>query len=189
MGSIFALFALLLILMRVKYIHRILMEYFHCVQLIGLTFYAIYPHSLELLLYSFTLGFDFANFTFIYNVPAKLIEPCKDCASFTSYSFAIGDMNWIRIMGPTLFAAVAMLLFALVLYIFKCSRQYVPVCLSLIADLLAVKALHGWFASLVYSGLNLTYNYKDFDMFMFGTHLLSYLFLVPIVYWKAKVQE
>lgn len=68
-----AVFGLLVILMRTKYIYRIMIEYIHAIQLLGLTFYAIYPHSVHVFLYSFTMGLDFANFTFLYNVPAKFM--------------------------------------------------------------------------------------------------------------------
>lgn len=123
-GVFLAAFGLIIILMRTKYIYRILIEYIHCIQLLGLTFYSIYPHSAQLYLYSFVKGLDFANFSFIINIPATFITPCYDCKSLVSFSFAIGDMNWLRMMGSLLLCTIIMLLFCLIIYLFKCSRMY-----------------------------------------------------------------
>lgn len=175
--------------MKIKYIYRILIEYIHCIQLIGLTFFAIYPHSAQLNLYSFLLGFDYANFSFMYNIPQNLITPCYDCTCLISFSFAVGDMNWLRMMGALLLCAIIMFLFCLIIYVFKCSRKYAKFFVLLVVDLVLVKTVHGWFASLVYSGLNLTYNLQNFDMYILGVHLLSYLLLVPVIFARAKAQS
>lgn len=76
-GIFLGIFGLLIILMRTKYVYRVAIQYIHCLQLLGLTYYCIYPHALSINLYSFTMGLDFSNFSFIYNVPAKFISPCK----------------------------------------------------------------------------------------------------------------
>lgn len=65
----------------------------------GLTLYAIFSNSLDLDLYSFVIGLDYANFSFIYNVPKNLLSPCTSCVSFTGYAFVQGDMNFLRMMG------------------------------------------------------------------------------------------
>lgn len=165
-----------------------MIEYIHCIQLLGLTFYSIYPHSAQLNLYSFVKGFDYANFSFIINIPAEYITPCYDCKSLVSFSFAAGDMNWIRLMGGLLLCLVIMLIFCLVIYLFKCSRMYAKFYLYLVIDLVLIKTIHGWFASLLYSGLNYNYNSLDNDMYILGVHFLSYLILTPILYKRIQTQ-
>lgn len=187
-GIFLAVFGLLIVLMRTKYIYRIMIEYLHAIQLLGLTYYCIYPHSVSVNLYSFVMGLDFSNFTFLYNVPAKLITPCYDCISLISFDFAIGDMNWLRMMGSLLLCLAAMLLFCGVVYVFRCSRVYAGFFLGLVVDLVIVKTVHGWFASLVYSGLNYKYNEGDQDIYVLGMHTFSYLLLLPVLYTRLKAQ-
>jgi hypothetical protein len=74
----------------------------HCLQLVGLTYYLIYPYVSNLNLYSFIKGFDYINFAFMWNIPAHLISPALSYYNLTSYSFAIGDMNWLRLIGSLL---------------------------------------------------------------------------------------
>lgn len=188
-GIFLALMGLLIVLMRIKYVYRVLIEYIHCIQLIGLTFFAIYPHSAQVNLYSFLLGFDYSNFSFMYNIPLKLIAPCFDCVSLISFSFAVGDMNWLRMMGAILLCAIIMFLFCLIIYVFQCSRRFSKFFVYLVIDLIIIKTVHGWFASLVYAGLNLTYNIQNFDMYILGVHLLSYLLLVPVAFARIKLQS
>lgn len=188
-GIFLAVFSLLVILMRTKHVYRILVEYIHAIQLLGLTYYSIYPHSVHIYLYSFLMGLDFSNFSFLYNVPAKFIAPCYDCVSLVSFSFAVGDMNWLRMMGSLILCLSAMLIFCGVTYVFKCSRTYAPFFLGLVIDLVIIKIIHGWFASLLYSGLNYQYNETDLDMYVLGTHMFSYIFLFPVCYTRLKAQH
>ena len=174
--------------MRTKYVYRILIEYIHSIQLIGLTFYAIYPHSLHIDLYSFLMGLDFANFSFLFNVPAKFIPPCKECICLVSYNFAIGDMNWLRMMGPFIFCLTAMFIFCMLIYAFECSRKYSSFYLNLVIDLVLIKTIHGWFASLLFSGLNFSYDNLDLDLFVLSMHMLSYCIMIPIIYTRIKAQ-
>lgn len=145
-------------LARVKHIYRILIEYYHCIQLIGLSIFSIYPHSNNLYIYSFVYGADFANFSFMYNVPKNHISACTDCLSLTSFAYMQGDMNWFRLMGSLFLTLVVLLIIALILYIFKCSRNYSYFFLKLIADLILIKTIHSWGASIVFGALNLAYN-------------------------------
>ena len=65
----FLVIAAIILLFRIKYIYYGWLEYVNCIQLMGLTYYSIYPYSISLDLYSFLIGANYANFTFIYNVP------------------------------------------------------------------------------------------------------------------------
>jgi hypothetical protein len=51
-----------------------------------------------------------------------------------------------------------------------------------------IKTIHGWFASLLYSGLNFSYDNLDLDLFVLSMHLLSYILLIPVVYSRIKLQ-
>lgn len=188
-GIFLAIAGLVPILMRIRYIYRILIEYLHCLQLIGLTFFVLYPYSVHLNLYSFIKGFEYSNFSFMYNIPGSLIKPCLNCASLSSFSFIIGDMNWLRLIGSLLLCFIILLLICLVIYIFKCSRQYATYFVTLIVDLVLVKSIHSWFASLVYSGLNMRFYSGDSDFFILSMHMLSYILLVPLLYTRFKLQK
>jgi hypothetical protein len=185
-GIFLAAIGLIIILMRTKYVYRILIEYIHCIQLLGLTFYAIYPHSIQLNLYTFVMGLDFSNFSFIINLTAKFIPACYDCKSIVGFTFAIGDMNWIRLTGSLLLCLAIMLVFCLLIYAFKCSRMYAPFYLKLVLDLIIVKSLHSWFSSLFYSGLNFKYNTNDKDLYILSMHMLSYFLIGPVLYLRFK---
>ena len=151
-----AAIALILMLIRVKHIYRLLIEYYQCIQLIGLTIYAIYPHSNNLFIYSFVYGADFANFSFMYNVPLNHIPACEyNCLSFTSFAFIQGDMNWFRLMGALVLTLIVLLLIGLILYLFKCSRAYSYFFFRLIGDLILVKTIHSWAASFAFGAINL----------------------------------
>jgi hypothetical protein len=94
----------------------------------------------------------------MYNIASSLITPCLNCNNFSSFSFIIGDMNWVRLMGALLLCLAIMLLFCLFIYVFHCSRKYALFFITLVIDLVIVKCIHSWFASLVYSGLNMRYS-------------------------------
>lgn len=177
------------LLMRFKSIYCVFVEYVHSIQLVGLTYFVIYPFNSQLPLYSFVKGFDYANFSFMYNIAQSLIPPSISYVSLTGYAFTFGDMNWLRLSGAMLLCLAIALLFCVVVYAFRCSRGYAPYFLGLIVDLMLVKALHSWFASLVYSGLNIR-NFKlSFDFFTIGSHLLSYVLLAALFLIGFTFQE
>ena len=186
-GIFFALAALVIILMRIKHVYRVVIEYVHCIQLLGLTLFCLYPHSYSLDLYSFIRGLDYSNFSFMYNVPRELIEPCLfPCTSLTSFAFAQGDMNWLRLMGALLLCGLILLFFFILISCFKCSRDYSFFFIAMVCDLLLVKTIHSWFSSLLYGGLNLKTVYETADVFMVATHFFSYVILLPILVPKIK---
>ena len=156
-GIILGLSAVIILLMRVKYVYRVTVEYLHCLQLLGLTLWVTYPHSITLRLYSFLLGIDFTNFSFMYNIPRNLIDPCTDCQSLVSYAFMQGDMNWLRLVGSMLLCLLILLMVASILACFKCARSYSIFFIALVCDMFLIKAIHSWFASLVYAGLNFSW--------------------------------
>lgn len=171
-----------LLLMQLKYIYLLLVEYVHCLQILGLVLYSLYPYALSLDIYSFLQGFDFTNFSFMYNVPLRLVPACTVCPSFISYSFVLGDMNWLRMMGSLLLCVLIMGLLCGLVYLVKLSSKYTGYFVRLVADLIIVKSVHGWFASLIYAGLNYERNLGYVDVYEFGTHALSYCLMVPILY-------
>lgn len=107
--------ALLFLLVRVKYSFSAWLEYLHCIQLLGLTLYNLFPHSVDLSLYSFMVGVDYANFSYIYNVPLNLMTPCTDCVSLSGHIFIQDDMDYLRTMGSVLELFIGTCLIALLL--------------------------------------------------------------------------
>lgn len=127
----------------------------------------------------------------MYNIPNHFISICSYlyCNNVSSFSFIIGDMNWIRLMGSLLLCLIIMLLLCMFIYVFQCSRKYAAFFIGFVIDLVLVKTIHSWFASLLYSGLNTKYNYYDFDFFIFAMHMLSYAVLLPMLYTRLKAQK
>lgn len=134
------------------------------------------------------MGLDYSNFSFMYNIPGRYISPCYHCQSLVSFAFAIGDMNWLRMMGSLLLSLAIMFVFWVVIYCFTYTREYALFFINLIVDLILIKTIHGWFSSLVYSGLNMKYNRDDLDVYVLSMHTLSYLFLIPVLYTRFKAQ-
>lgn len=97
-------------------------------------------------------------------------------------------MNWLRLMGSFLLCLIAMLMFCGIVYLFKCSRPYFDFFFGLVIDLIIIKTVHGWFASLIFSGLNYNYNGDDNDLFILAMHGLSYFVLLPVLYSRIKSQ-
>lgn len=87
-------------------------------QLVGLTYFVIYPYVSSIILYSFVKGFDYINFSFMFNVPANFIKPCINYISLTSYAFVMGDMDWLRLIGSLLLCLIAILLCCFVISLF-----------------------------------------------------------------------
>lgn len=188
-GIFLALAGIVAILMRVRHVYRVLIEYIHSIQLLGLTYYVIYPYSIDLNLYAYLMGLDYANFSFMYNIPVRYITACYDCSSLVSFAFGVGDMNWVRLMGSLLLCLVIMFVFWIVLYGFTYTRDYALFFIGLIVDLILIKTVHSWFASLVYSGLNMRYNTGDLDIYVLSMHTLSYLVLIPVLYTRFRTQQ
>jgi hypothetical protein len=176
-------------LMKIEYIYPLLIEYMHSLQLVGLTYFLIYPYVSNLNLYSFIKGFDFINFSFMWNIPSHLIAPSINYVNLTSYSFAIGDMNWLRLIGSLLLCLFIILFCCLIFSLFECSKQYSKFALALTVDLMIVKSLHCWFASLVFGGLNIRNYQKVSDIYQIFTHLLSYILLTFLLYVGYKCNE
>lgn len=164
----------------------LLMNYLHSVQLVGLTLYSLYPYSSKLDIYSLVAGLDYANFTFMYNAPLKHIEACHGCASFTSFSFAVGDMNWLRMAGALLPCLVAILLVSGALHLFSYSQEYSKYILGVGVQLVFVKVVHVWFSSLLFVGLNYWNQDGLYNYYLLSMHLLSYVVLVPILYMMVS---
>jgi hypothetical protein len=177
------------LLMRFKSLYCVLVEYVQSIQLVGLTLFVLYPFNSQLPLYSLVKGFDFSNFSFMFNIPESFISPSIEYKSLTGYAFILGDMNWLRLSGALLLCLAIILVFCFIIYILKCSREYASYFLGLAVDLVIVKMFHSWFASLVYAGLNIR-NFKDsFDFFTIGSHLLSYVFLTLLFFIGFSFQE
>lgn len=155
-GTLLMAAAVIILVIKVRYVYRIVVQYLQCLQLLGLTLYALYPYATNLNLYSLVLGFDYANFTYMYSLTQRYMSPCLECTSLASFSFVYGDMNWLRMMGSLLASFILLLLFCMILHVFKFSREYSMFFLVLVADMVILKSIHGWFASLLYSGLNLS---------------------------------
>ena len=90
-------------------------------------------------------------------------------------------MNWLRLMGALILCGFVLLLFYILISCFKCSKNYSKFFITLVCDLLLVKTLHSWCASLVYAGVNLSNNFSSIDLYILGTHMLSYVILLPIL--------
>lgn len=152
---IFFMAALIPLLMRIKNGYQILIEYYQCIQLAGLSLFSLYPYIGSIDIYSFVSGLEFSNFSFMFNVPVKYIPVCVECRSLSSYSFVLGDMNWLKIMGSFLPCILILLVVILITYIFVISREYALFLIKLTVDLVIIKCIHAWFGSLIYAGLNL----------------------------------
>ena len=72
-GIFLAIAGLIILLMRIKYVYRVTIEYMHSIQLLGLAIWCIYPHYYSVNVYSFLIGLDFSNFSFMYNIPKNFI--------------------------------------------------------------------------------------------------------------------
>lgn len=178
--------AVIPLLMRVRNGYHILVEYFQCLQLAGLTLFSLYPFATSVDLFSFVSGLDFANFSFMYNVPVHYIPVCTDCSSLSGYAFVLGDMNWLKIIGALLICFAILLLLIVLTYAFVISREYAKFLVKLTVDLVLIKCIQAWFASLVYAGLNLHKNEGNSDTYITLMHILSYAVLIPLLYIKAR---
>lgn len=157
----------------------ITIEYLHMIQIVGLTVFAIYPKSFDLLNYSFLYGMNFANLDFIYNIPKEFIEACyENCAFMTSYSFVQGDIDWLRSMGSILETVTVVLITGICIYIPECSRKFLVVFMRTAVEFVILKSIHSWFASLIFLILNYS---GSADSTYFGTHVAGYLFLGPVL--------
>ena len=132
-------------------------------------------------LYCLLLGLNFSNWYFMYNIPLNFIKAATDTISLTSFAFVQGDMNWLRMTGDMLLCLIAMLFLAILLICFRCSNSYGKFFIVLVCDLVIIKALHSWFASLVYAIINFDENSFSLDFFILGTHFVSYLVLIPVL--------
>ena len=167
--------SLLFLLIMVKHSFFAWLEYLHCIQLLGLTLYNLFPYSLDLILYSFMVGVDYANFSYIYNVPLNFIAPCTSCASFSGFIFIQDDMDFLRNIGSILQLFLFMCILVLILVNIECSKNYGFRLMKLIVPLIMIKCLHSWFASLVGVGLDAVSSYSV------GTYVLGLVFLA--IFW------
>ena len=98
----FIVIALLFLLFMIRYSFYGWLEYLHCIQLLGLTLYGLFPYSLDQQLFAFMVGVDYANFSYIYNLPLHFISSCTQCTSLSGFAFIQGDMDYLRAMGSIL---------------------------------------------------------------------------------------
>lgn len=182
----FLIIAAIILLFKIKYVYYSWMEYVHCIQLVGLTYYSIYPYSVSLQLYSFLMGANYANFSFIYNVPLQHISPCLDCSSYLGFAFTQGDMNFLRGIGSVLELLGVFGFLLVILLNIKCSYKYGIKLLELIISLTVIKILHSWIAAFVYAILNKNLYEQDVDYFIIGSYCISFFLISAIVYQQYK---
>lgn len=123
-GTCLGLVVFILLFLRVEKAYKVSVELLQCFQLLGLSIWAAYPHSMNLELYSFLLGFDFTNFSFMYNFPRAYVPACADCESLSSYAFIQGDMDWLRMTGSLLLSMAPIYIIWFLLSKIKRTKEY-----------------------------------------------------------------
>ena len=146
----------------------------------GLTIYALFSNSLDLNLYSFVIGLDYSNFSFIYNAPKNLISACTSCVSFTGYAFVQGDMNYLRMMGSVLELWVLMGIVIVILVCVQCSKRYGKRLYELMVYLTMIKIFHSIFSSWIYTGLNMNLTSVNEDFMIVGTYFITFILLMLV---------
>ena len=172
--------ALLFLLPMVKYLFFGWLEYLHCIQLLGLTLYSLFPHSFDLDVYFFLVGVDFANFSYIPNIPLIFISPCTDCVSLSGYAFIQDDMDYFRSMGSVWELFLFICLLTLVLMKWRRTQQYGFLLLKLVVVLIMIKSLHAWFSSFIGS---------TFSYYTLASNGVGLLMLIIFIYQQYKWKQ
>ena len=175
--------SLLAMIFKIKYSLRGWIEYMHCIQLLGLTVYSIFPYSFSLEVYSLMIGVQYSNFSFIYNAFLNLIEPCSDCVSLSGWKFVQGDMDYLRVMGSVLQLLAFVCIVSIALYPFEKTKNYGIYLIDLVVTLIIVKSLYSWFSAL----LGLSYN--TFTYYAIATYTLSIVLFVIFCYQQYKWKQ
>ena len=163
-----------------KYSIRGWIEYTHCIQLLGLCLYNIFPYSFSLEVYSLMIGVEYANFSYIYNAPLNFIQPCSDCVSFSGWKFIQGDMDYLRAMGSILELFCFVCVLNIILFAFETIRKYGLYLIDLTLTLIMIKSLYCWFSAL----LGLSYN--TFTYYAIGTYTTSIILFLIFCYQQYK---